>query len=209
MIIHRCRDRRLRRCIALLAALLASGAGATIARAQEIAVPVAVQVPIFLKMLSFERNLLARVPDDELVVGVLYQRRYRLSAGVADEVRRLLKESRLSPVDGLRVRTVAIDLDTVPDLAAALRRGKITVLYVAPLRAIDVAEVAAASRSAGSTTLTGTPVYVERGLALGIDIKGERPEIVINLPASRAEGADLAAQLLKLARVIDAEGTTR
>jgi hypothetical protein len=49
------------------------------------------------------------------------------------------------------------------------------------------------------------PRYVETGLAIGVDMKGERPEIVINLAASRAEGADLTAHLLKLARLVGDE----
>ena len=52
------------------------------------------------------------------------------------------------------------------------------------------------------------PRYVEGGLAIGVDMKGDRPEIVINLAASRAEGAELNAHLLKLARVVgDQVGT--
>lgn len=38
--------------------------------------------------------------------------------------------------------------------------------------------------------------------SVGIDLTGDRPDIVINLPAAKAEGADFDAQLLKLARVI-------
>jgi hypothetical protein len=50
--------------------------------------------------------------------------------------------------------------------------------------------------------VTGVPEYVERGLAIGVGVKGERPEIVINLDASRAEGAELNAQVLRIARIV-------
>ena len=46
------------------------------------------------------------------------------------------------------------------------------------------------------------PGYVEAGLSVGLDIERDRPQIVVNLEASRAEGADFGAQLLKLARVL-------
>jgi hypothetical protein len=52
-------------------------------------------------------------------------------------------------------------------------------------------------------TLAGVPAYVAAGLALGVALRGERPHILINLAASRLEGADLAAELLKLATIVE------
>jgi YfiR/HmsC-like len=169
--------------------------------AQEIAVPVQVHVPLLVKILSFDRNLTARI-GERVVLGVLYQRHYRTSANIADEVRRAAAELETTDTGGFTVHPVAIDLDATQDLRAALARHQVTVLYVSPLRAVDLATVIAATRPGSVTTLTGVPEYVETGLAVGIDLRGGRPEIVVNLPASRAEGADLNAQLLKLARVI-------
>jgi len=38
---------------------------------------------------------------------------------------------------------------------------------------------------------------------VGVGLKGESPEIIINLPAAREEGSDFSSSLLKLARVIE------
>jgi hypothetical protein len=171
------------------------------AAAQDMAVSVEVQVPLLVKILGFDRNLTGR-PDNEIVLGVLYQGKYRTSANVATEVREALKRSPPFVVGGRKLRTVAIDLDATPDLDATLARLKASVLYVTPLRAADVRALAAATRASHVTTVTGVPEYVEMGLAVGIGIAGQRPEIVVNLAASRAEGADYDAQLLKLARIV-------
>ena len=40
---------------------------------------------------------------------------------------------------------------------------------------------------------------------MGLDVNGMRPQIVINLAASRAEGAIFSAQLLKLVRLTGPE----
>ncbi len=179
--------------------LLAAGPGAALT-AQEMAVPVTVQLPLFVKILSFDRNLVAQ-PSGPIVMGVLYQSKFRASANVADEVRRAA--GRLTVVgNGATLRVIPLDLDETPDLGSALRRLPLTVLYVSPLRAMDLESVAAATRKARILTLTGVPRYVAAGISIGIDMKGNRPDIVINLPAAKAEGADLDAQLLKLARVI-------
>ena len=181
-----------------LAALLLAGERAG---AQEVAVPVDLQVPLLVKVLGFDRKLTA-APDAELVIGVLFQAKFRSSLNVADEVREAVKRLPSGVIAGRRIRSVAIDLDGTPNLGMALARLRVGVLYVAPLRAVDLRDVMTTCRDAGVTTVTGVPDYVETGLSIGIGSRGERPEIVINLAASRAEGADLNAQLLKLARVI-------
>jgi hypothetical protein len=172
--------------------------------AQEVAVPVAVQIPILVKILNFDRKLPERAAG-RLVIGVLFQGRYRTSANVAHQVCRSLQElppGALGGLEALERSCVPLDLDAISALDSALKRQRIQVLYVSPLRAFPLGEVSAVSRAAQITTLTGVPRYVETGLAIGLDMKGEQPEIVINLAASRAEGADLTAHLLKLARVV-------
>ncbi|HEY7614921.1 MAG TPA: YfiR family protein [Gemmatimonadales bacterium] len=186
----------------LLAGLLGGSAGG--AWAQDTPVPVELQVQIMVKILNFDRKLPERV-GGRLTVGVLYQGRYRTSANVGGEVCRTLMglpRAALGALETLQLSCLAIDLDETPDLAAALKRERIQVLYVSPLRAFAVEDVVALTRAGRITTLTGVPRYVETGCAIGVDMKGDRPEILINLPASRAEGAELNAQLLKLARVV-------
>jgi hypothetical protein len=56
----------------------------------------------------------------------------------------------------------------------------------------------------GGVTLTGMPEYVEAGVAIGIGERGGRPLIRVNLDASRAQGASLAAELLAISDVVRA-----
>jgi hypothetical protein len=195
----------------LTAGLLLTGLAAPRAAAQELAVPVAVQIPILAKILNFDRRLPERA-GGRLVIGVLYQSRYRASATVAADVCQVLEQlpaSALGALESMQRSCVAIDLDATAALDSALKRKGVRVLYVSPLRAVHLQDVAAVSRAAQITTVTGVPRYVETGLAIGVDMKGERPEIVINLAASRAEGADLTAHLLNLARVVGDQSAGR
>jgi hypothetical protein len=173
------------------------------AAAQEVALPAAVHLPLLVKVLSFDRNFSGR-GGETVVVGVLYQAKYRASATVADEVRQALGRLSRSDTGGYLVRVVSIDLDASVDPGQAVSRERIAVLYVGPLRAYSLADITSVTRSAGVTTVTGVPDYVETGLAIGIDLRGGRPEIVVNLAAAKAEGADLSARLLGVARVIGA-----
>ena len=51
-------------------------------------------------------------------------------------------------------------------------------------------------------TVTGTESYLGQGLAVAIVNRFNKPKIVVNLPASEAEGSDLDARLLALAEVL-------
>ena len=181
----------IRRLVLALGAILAVGSRAG---AQDMPVPVEVQVPLVVKILSFDQ---ARSEASEpLVVGVVFQSRNRTSAGVAEDVLAQLAAAR-----GIRV--VSIDLDEIRDLQAAVQEARARALYVAPLRAVAVANLVSVTRSMQAVSFTGVPRYVEEGLAVGLEVSGGRPRIVINLAASRAEGARFSAQLLKLVRLTD------
>ena len=169
-----------------------------LAAAQEMDVPVAVQIPVLLKVLSFDRQLHARA-GGEIVVGVAYQSGNRASSVAHEDAVRLF--SAAHDVNGVPMRVVTIDLDH-DDLDASLKQQPLTALYIAPLRATDVGHLAEVARDAGATTMTGVLRYVELGLAIGIGQQGGRPKIFMNLESCRGEGADFPAELLKLAQIV-------
>jgi hypothetical protein len=186
--------------LALVVVGLGLGAIMSPAMAQDVPVPVGVQVPLLLKILTFDRHLADAA--EPLVVGVVFQHRNRASAAIGEEVRGLLATS------ARPIRVVAIDLDETRDLRGTLLRESVRVVYIAPLQAVSVATVTEATRGERVISITGVPRYVEQGLAVGIDLTDSRPRIVINLAASRAEGADFSAELLKLARLAGPKALT-
>ena len=168
------------------------------ARAQEMEVPVAVQMPLFLKVMSFDRQLRTRA-SGTVVIAIVYQNGYRASAAAKDDAWRAA--SRVREIDRMPVRIVTIDLDR-DDLTEELVRSRATLVYLAPVRGVNVKDLSAVTRTLQVTTLTGVLRYLEQGVAVGVRLRGDRPRIVVNLAASRSEGADLAAELLKLAEVL-------
>ena len=173
-----------------LASLLSTLCLAASAIAQDVEVAPAVQIPILVKVLSFDRG---QRGARELSVGVVYQSGNRASSFIRDEVVRALG------AQGVRVVSIDLDHDRLSDVLA---EADLRAIYVTPLRATDIGTVAAAARDARVTSLTGVPSYVSNGLAVGVGNRGGRPRILINLEASRREGADLGAELLKLAEIV-------
>jgi hypothetical protein len=168
------------------------------ARGQTMDVPIATQLTLFQKILTFENGLQDRVAHD-LNVGILYQDRFRASRQAKDDLVRILVNPPPTKVRGATIRPIEIDLAD-PD---ALRKiATVHVLYVAPLRAQSLAEVAQACRSNGVVSITGVADYVASGLSVGLGLRDNKPEILINKQAAEAEGAEFSAQLLRLARLV-------
>jgi len=166
--------------------------------AQEQPVPVEVQMPLFAKLLDFNRSLPAS-REEVVILGIAYQRRYPASAATATAVRNAVRQL---PLGGRLFRVVLIDMDESESLATEMARQRVRVLYVSPLRAVEISAISKAARPAGILTLTGVPGYVRAGLAIGLDLRDGRPQILVNLEAARAEGADLDARLLQLASIV-------
>lgn len=175
--------------------------------AQQMPVPVDVQVPVLLKVLTFDRHI-ADARGEDLVVGVLYQSGYRLSGTVRDRVVEALSRTGGDGPGNRVLSVVSLDADRQENLEEALKRLGVDVLYVAPLRAFDLASLVRTTRRTRTLTLTGVPEYVEAGLSIGLELRQDRPRILVNLRAARAEGADLSAPLLGLATVVG-EGEAR
>jgi hypothetical protein len=70
------------------------------------------------------------------------------------------------------------------------------------MRGADVWGVAKVARARDIRTITGVPEYVQRGLSVAIGPRDDRPVIILNLDAARAEGAAYQAQLLRLTNIV-------
>jgi hypothetical protein len=184
-----------RRCAVTMAIGALYALNPAVAQAQDMDVPVQTQVALFLKVITFDRNLVIPAAT-EIVVGVVFQSGYRTSVNAKNIAMTALQMT----ASQHKVRAIAIDLDREP-LAAALTRYMPSVLYVAPLRAVEISDLATTARNAGVTTVTGVPQYVSLGLAVSVRLQGERPKLVINAEAAKLEGADFSAELLKLAQI--------
>jgi hypothetical protein len=175
--------------------------GFTILWAEEMPVPVDLQYSLLMKILTFDRNLKARV-GEEIVVGIVYQKNFRESINTRDEFTKAMDESPIKKIEDIPIRQVPVNLDNI-DLDSAVSQMKIDILYITPLRAVKIEDIAKVSQTKQLTTLTGVPDYVESGLAVGIGTKGDKPLIIINLSAAKKEGADFSSQLLRLAKIVE------
>lgn len=172
------------------------------ARAQTLPVPVETQLPLFLKVLTFDRNL-QQSAGDELVIAILFQPRFRGSLLVKEGLERAAVASEITTVGGVPFRLVAVDLDGEEELRSRIVQSEADVLYIAPLRAVQIETITGISRDLRLVTLSGAPEYINGGVAVSIEVVRSSPRLVINLEAAEQQGADFSSRLLNLARVVN------
>jgi hypothetical protein len=176
------------------------------------AVPVSVQVPLFMKILTSDRNLKTRA-GKEIVVGIIYREKFRQSLNVKDEFLKFVEQNNIKKFNDIPIRFVPIDIGDGSNLKDTISRysqspategngNNVDILYVTPVRVLEIKTITDISRTQKILTLTGVPEYVESGLSVSIGIRAEKPLIIINLLGAKSEGAGFSSQLLKLAKVL-------
>ncbi|UCB52410.1 MAG: YfiR family protein [Candidatus Zixiibacteriota bacterium] len=165
-------------------------------------VPEELQVPIFLKILTYDRSLEKRV-EDTIRIGVLYFPDTPRSRKNKDAFVENLELNKNKTVNGVPFSFTEIRFVTKERLDQVTGEGRINVLYVTSGGSNLRKSISKITQAKKILTITGRADYVTRGISIGLAVKEERPEIVVNLRSARAEGSDLSASLLRLCRVID------
>jgi hypothetical protein len=169
--------------------------------AQEMPVPVDVQASLLPRILSYERMTLQRMRAG-LVIGIVYQSHVRTSLVCAQEFSETIPQF-LRAEDGSPVRCMMIEFVSEADLVQHCTEGNVSLIYVTPMRSVDIERIGQLLQSHRLLSYTGVPDYVDAGLVLGVDVQANHPKIVVNLPAARAVGAEFSSQLLRLSRIIE------
>lgn len=168
--------------------------------AQDMDVPMNLQYSLIGKILSFNRTLKSH-SDDKVIIGILYQSKYRSSSNAKNELLAIAQADVGGKIGSRAVQWIGVELQD-ENINVALETENIDVLYITPMRNVAIKDIAAVTRAKHILSITGIPEYLEDGLAVGIGSKGEKPFLYVNLVASKAEGADFNSQFLKIVQIV-------
>jgi hypothetical protein len=170
--------------------------------AQGMVQPASVQVPIILKVLTYDRQFEVRT-HGAVTIGIIHDPTDPVSAQAMADISKTLYEARDKTVKRFPIRYFQIEFTGRADLERFSEEKTISVYYLTPgLSAEAIAQVLEVSRARSITSITGVPEFVDAGVSVGIGERRSRPQILINLPASRSEGCEFDASLLRIATVI-------
>jgi hypothetical protein len=156
---------------------------------------------IVLRVLAYDRNLPQRA-DEVVRLAVLYRFGDRASERAAEALMASLRgDAGKIMVAARPVQVVGIPY-SADGLETDLARVSVVAAIVCPGLSGEVAVISAASRKHAILTFTDDEQMVRAGLSIGVVRRSERAAILIDLVAARAEGADLSADLLRLAEVV-------
>ena len=145
---------------------------------QEMPVPIKVQAALFAKIFNFDQTLKDKGSFEVLIV---YS-----DVSVKDEVSEAFKAKNISVVP-------------VEASGFSAKAAGASVAYLCPGVKVDKALFSTNS----ILSITGVPSFVENGdVAIGIDLQGNKPKILVNLKQMKSENHKISANLLKLAKII-------
>lgn len=193
----RCPRTLSRRFALVLALLLAVGR----VTAEEVSVPVSLQVDLLLKVASYDKNLKRRAGERVLVL-VLVNPREADSVRVAAQALAALSEA--EDVIGLPVAALSVEYTDPSSLGRVADENHVAVLYVAPgFSAAELDDIARALDGRSVLSAGALAKYTERGTVLGFDLVGGKPKLLVHLERARRQKVELSSAVLKLMRVIE------
>jgi hypothetical protein len=161
-------------------------------------VPFDVQVPLVLKALTYDRNLKAR-SGGEVRIAIVTPKG---SSRATEELAASLKAVTGRTINNLPVVFKEIVVEDDAALEDGLRDGAFAAAYVMPgFGRADIAKIRKLCEGRRVLAIAAAVDDMEHGLAFGIGAQGSKPQIVINLPASKACGSDFDLALLQLSKV--------
>jgi hypothetical protein len=105
-------------------------------------------------------------------------------------------------LSGAPVVVHSLPLADIETLATAVTSANLAVLFVCGgLEPLEMTRILAVAHQHKVRTITADSTILASGVGIGLVMRNDKPKIVVNLAASRAEGANLSADFLMIADV--------
>lgn len=166
--------------------------------AQMMDVPAEVQVPLFLKATTYDRNFATKLQKNGVLhVGICYQEKNRVSMKEMED----LQSALLKPVAGFSLQISLLSVGESQDFSKLEEWESLSVIYITTMRGIDLKNLLNQAQTHKVMTVSTDPALGQKGVSMSFELLGARPHFVINHASSLKEGCDFSSQLLKLATV--------
>jgi hypothetical protein len=169
--------------------------------ADDVVLPIPLQMQLMLKVASYDKNMKQRA-GDSLRVAVLFK------PSDADSRRsgtQALKElSTADDVLDLPVKLLTASYSDGHELGQMIQTEGVAILYVTP--GFSESEIDAMAQALdGISVLSAGALakYTSRGVVLGFDLVGGKPKLLVNLGLARRQHVELSSSVLKLMRVVE------
>jgi hypothetical protein len=166
--------------------------------ADDVPVPIALQVELLSRIVAYDRNFSARVRGRAQVL-ILTQPGEPLSERVA----RHLEESfaRVEYMGKFPHDLAVFPFADALTLTKQCRARSIDIVYVTPGLEHQLPEIVSALTGLDLLSVAASPAQVPERLVLGFDLVSGRPKVLVHLAQARLQNVAFRSDFLKLARV--------
>jgi hypothetical protein len=173
------------------------------ARAEQTAVPLDIQVKLFLASLAYEQRLTS-TDHKPITIGCIYLSTSAQSKQHAEDFMEACENYKDKTIAGRRINALLFPYAGTDDLTSTCARQGIGILYI-PLIPTDLCrEITRVTRTQKLLSFTSTvDLVADCGLSMAVGVENNKPRIYLNLSASRAEGADFSSKLLRVVTIME------
>ncbi|MEZ4231722.1 MAG: YfiR family protein [Polyangiaceae bacterium] len=179
--------------------LIALGAvSPSVVLAQDVTVPIRLQVKLLAKVAAYDRNMEERAGGKVRVL-VLQASSDAESQRTAQRIVAALE--REPKIAGLGHTQTRRDYDGARELVKAVKEESFDIVYVTPGLEDEVDEIRGALTGIDVLSVSAVASHVPDGIVLGFDLSGGKPKLQVNLTQAKQQNVAFKSSLLRLAKV--------
>jgi hypothetical protein len=163
--------------------------------------PPAKQAIFLARVIAYDANLKARA-GPTVNIAVVSKKGDAESDRISDAVMKAFLPLEAATVLGLPVKVSQVSFSGKDALDKAVRDGGIDSFYVCAGLESALPDIKSVARARKVLTFAARESYLKAGLSLGVFALDGKNTILVNLDASREEGAAFGPELLRLATVV-------
>ena len=159
------------------------------------------QAVFLARVIAYDGNLVARA-GPTVNIAILAKKGDKESELMSEAILKAFSPLESATLLGLSVKVVRVYFAGREALERAVRDGGIDTFYVCSGLDASLPEIKSVSRQRKVLTVASQEGHLKLGLSLGVFEVGGKNTIMVNLDASREEGASFGPELLRLATVV-------
>lgn len=177
---------------ALAALLVLISAGTSHAQG----VPENLQAAIFYKVLAYDYNLQSKA-GNQVTIAIVTDGK---TAGRQQTMLEGFNKIKGQQLGGKTINIIVVKITNPASLGDATKGDILYLPEGSDEKTVNA--VLTFAEKDKHATLGGSETLASKGCAIGLAVEDGKPKIVINLPASQAQGMNLSSKVLRLAKVI-------
>lgn len=169
--------------------------------AQKVSVPIEMQFQIIPKIISLDKNYQRKSISEETNLLILYSKQQRSSFQVYEEIVKNSKFQKIT-ISGKESSILSFDISSQKDLENFVKKNRVKMLYITPLRGVDVSEITSICKQTSVLSITGVEDFINSNVSVILTMQENKLKININQRSAKEEGTDFSSRLLRMVNIL-------